>query len=985
MIKRPPSYSFHFKTRKRKISTCSAAAYLDIPPPTATLPNGHKTLCFSLAENLFRRGRLASAQEIIQRIVTDSSTVPDAISTVDFAASRGINLSVGIYAAFVRKLVDLGEPNFAYTVYCESINRSIQPNASITNSMIICFVKLGKLEEARLLFDKLIGNGCVPCNAACNVILRELCGQEMFLEAFDCFVRIRDAKMQLGMWFYNVLIDGLCSKGCVGDAMEVFNLMPKRTSFLPTLHNYKSLFYGLCKRGWVVEAESICGKMEARGFFVDKVMYTTLMNVYIKDKKMKMGVRIFLRMLKMGCYPDTVTYTALIQGIAKMGYFEKAWILYNQMNESRMLPDAVTYHVMISSYCNVGKVDCARMLLNNMAHCNLVPSVHTYTALIAALYRSNEVAEIDELYKSMLGHGVFPDHVLFLILMKNSRRGNELQLCFLMLQEIFKNCCGLEASLLSGSININPLMNLEQEIELLLEKIIRSNLNLAKVAFCIYITALCERGKAGAALACLRKMVDVGCIPSPFTFSSLIMCFCRNGHSDSIKSLIDIMQDWGIVPDSATYSVMVNEYCQQKDLKSAFLVLDQMEEKGLKPNVAIYDSIISCLSREKKMFEAETLFQRMLKAGVHPDETVYVTMINGYFRSGRILEAHQLFEKMIQYAFPPSLDSYTALISGLVKNNEIEKGCVYLDRMLRDGFVPNAVIYASLICHFLRKGHLEFAFRLFDLMDRSLIEIDLVMYIALVIGFCRNINGVKQKLCQVTGASERMRERLLQLLCQGNFLPKKNILRFSANSPEAMKFFAFKLMYKIKGTRFMPNLYLYNGIIAGFCWADRIKDAYIQFEKMQSEGLCPNEVTFTILIGAHCRAGEIDHAIELFNLMNANAYSPDKVTYSTLLKGLCKASREIDALSLFFTMHKRGFFPNKASYENLIRLFCARHLSIPAFKLFEEMLAHNYLPRQYTAEWLLHILHEEERLHESHIVLDMMHNRALDCFQNDNP
>ncbi|EEF34345.1 pentatricopeptide repeat-containing protein At5g62370 [Ricinus communis] len=218
--------------------------------------------------------------------------------------------------------------------------------------------------------------------------------------------------------------------------------------------------------------------------------------------------------------------------------------------------------------------------------------------------------------------------------------------------------------------------------------------------------------------------------------------------------------------------------------------------------------------------------------------------------------------------------------------------------------------------------------------------------IALVIGFCRNINGVKKRLCQVTRASARMRERLLQLLCQGTFLPRKSILRFSANSLEASKFFALKLMYKIKGTRFMPNLYLYNSIIAGFCWADRIKDAYIQFEKMQIEGICPNQVTFIILIEAHCRAGEIDHAIELFNLMNGNAYSPDKVTYNTLLRSLCKASREIDALSLPFGMQQRGFFPNKASYENLLQLS-------------EEMFAHNYLPRQYTTEWLLHILHEE--------------------------
>ncbi|KAF2288896.1 hypothetical protein GH714_022629 [Hevea brasiliensis] len=878
------------------------------PPPIPKNLNNHNSLCLSLADDLLRRGRLSLAQQVIQRIIAHSPTVSDAISAVDFAAGRGMELGVGIYGAFVRRLIELGQSKLAYAVYCDNvIAKGIDLDSGIINSMVICLVKLGKLEDAGIFFYNLIGSGSVPCQAACNALFREFCMQEMFLEAFDCLVSISKAKIRLRMRCYNVLIDGLCYKGQVGEAMKVFDIMRERTGFLPTLHNYKSLFYGLCKRGWVVEAESVCGEMEEHGFFLDKVMYTSLMNVYLKDKKINKAMMVFLRMLKMGCDPDTFTYTALIQGIFKMGHFDKGWMLYNQMNESRMLPDAVTYHILISNYCKAGKVICATMLLNNMACCNLVPSVHSYTALMAALYKDNRFTEVDEVYKSMLNCGVIPDHVLFLILMKNSLTGNELQLSLLMLQDILKHGCGLDPSLLSGSTNVNPMINLEQEIELLLEKIIRSNLNLANVAFGIYITALCERGKIDGALLCLRKMIDVGCSPLPFTFNSLFKCIRQDGHLESFEPLIDIMQEWGIVPDLATYLIMVNEYCKWKDLTSAFHVLDQMEERGLKPSVAIYDSIISCLSKEKRMFEAETLFRRMHEAGVDLDATVYTTMINGYFKNGQALEAHQLFEKMIKNDVQPSSHTYTALISGLVKSNMTGKGCRYLDRMLGDGFVPNAVLHTSLIYHFLRKGEFEFAFRLVDLMDSSQIELDVIFYIALVSGLCRNIVGIKKR-CKINRTSEtkKAREMLLQLLHQRKFVPRETILRFPADSSEHIKCFALELMHRIKRTKFMPNLYLYNSIIFGFCWADRIEDAYNDFELMQKEGICPNEVTFTILIGAYSRAGQINRAIELFNVMNADGYRPDKVTYNTLLRGLCKAGRELNALSLVSAMHKRG-------------------------------------------------------------------------------
>ena len=137
-------------------------------------------------------------------------------------------------------------------------------------------------------------------------------------------------------------------------------------------------------------------------------------------------------------------------------------------------------------------------------------------------------------------------------------------------------------------------------------------------------------------------------------------------------------------------------------------------------------------------------------------------------------------------------------------------------------------------------------------------------------------------------------------------MPMKKILRISADTPEETKCFALKLMQKFKDIEFMPNLYLYNGIISGFCRAEQMWDAYDHFEKMQREGVHPNEVTYTILIDGHIRSGDIDSAIELFNKMNADGFAPDRIAYNTLLKGLCKSGRLVDALSLSYTMRKRG-------------------------------------------------------------------------------
>ena len=56
-----------------------------------------------------------------------------------------------------------------------------------------------------------------------------------------------------------------------------------------TVHLWKLLVHSFCKRGRVEEAELLGTEMESQGLFLDKVMYTNLINGYCKNKRMKMA------------------------------------------------------------------------------------------------------------------------------------------------------------------------------------------------------------------------------------------------------------------------------------------------------------------------------------------------------------------------------------------------------------------------------------------------------------------------------------------------------------------------------------------------------------------------------------------------------------------------------------------------------------------------------------------------------------------------
>ncbi|CAN8251898.1 unnamed protein product [Cochlearia groenlandica] len=156
-----------------------------------------------------------------------------------------------------------------------------------------------------------------------------------------------------------------------------------------------------------------------------------------------------------------------------------------------------------------------------------------------------------------------------------------------------------------------------------------------------------------------------------------------------------------------------------------------------------------------------------------------------------------------------------------------------------------------------------------------------------------------------------------------------------------------EVIRKVKNT-IVPNLYLHNAIITGYCTAGRLDEAYNHLESMQKEGIVPNQVTFTVLMKSHIEAGEIESAIDLFE---ESKCEPDQVMYCTLLKGLCESERPDDALALMLEMQKNKICPNKETYEKLLQCMCNSRLTMEAVKPGDALALVPLLRYAKTYEW----------------------------------
>ncbi|KAL0307722.1 UNVERIFIED_CONTAM: hypothetical protein Scaly_2973600 [Sesamum calycinum] len=217
--------------RRRPFSSCPLP--LEPQTPSFSSPASQITqneMCFSLVEQLISRGLFSSAQKVIQRLISQCSSVSEVTSAADFAVSRGMNLDLISYGCLIQKLVIYGEVLMAEALYMHCIvGKGLEPDRNLLNSMIICYCKLGKLEEAKSCFDGLIKLKFTPWVGSCNAIIKGYCVQGRILEAYGCFCEISEAShIVQDFACYNRLVDGLCQRGFLDEGVHVFDVMIER-------------------------------------------------------------------------------------------------------------------------------------------------------------------------------------------------------------------------------------------------------------------------------------------------------------------------------------------------------------------------------------------------------------------------------------------------------------------------------------------------------------------------------------------------------------------------------------------------------------------------------------------------------------------------------------------------------------------------------------------------------------------------------------
>lgn len=343
----------------------------------------------------------------------------------------GLELDVYIGSALVNTYLKLGLMDEAQEVFDELPVKDVV----LWNAMVNGFAQIGRLEEALVVFRMMGEEGVVPSRFTVTGVLSIFA----VMGDFDNGRAVHGFAMKMGydsgIEVLNALIDMYGKCKCIGDALEIFEMMIEKdiyswnsimavheqcgdldgtlrlfdrmlsagvlpdlvtiTTVLPVCSHLAALMHGREIHGYMIKN----GLEKDVNEHVDDVQMTNaVMDMYAKCGSMRNAYMIFDKMRN----KDVASWNIMIKGYGMHGYGSKALDMFSDMCEARIPLDEVSFVGVLSACSHAGLVREGRDFLRQMkSKYGVVPNIEHYTCVVDMLGRAGHLQEAYELVLEM--------------------------------------------------------------------------------------------------------------------------------------------------------------------------------------------------------------------------------------------------------------------------------------------------------------------------------------------------------------------------------------------------------------------------------------------------------------------------------------------------------------------------------------------------------------------------------------------------------
>jgi pentatricopeptide repeat protein len=284
----------------------------------------------------------------------------------------------------------------------------------VVSNLLRMYVLCGSIEDASVLFHKNVGDlsseirvrdkrrqegNVVLCNVMIDGYVR--------IGKIDAARELFDEMQQKSVVSWNAMISGYAQNGFFKEAVDLFHRMMEMGDVSPNRVTLVSVLPAISRLGALELGKWVHLYAERNGVRIDEVLGSALIDMYAKCGNIEKAIQVFKRLSK----TNVIAWNAMIGGLAMHGKAKDVLDYFSRMERSGVSPSDVTYIAILSACSHAGLVEKGRSIFNDMVNrAGLQPRIEHYGCMVDLLGRAGYLEEAEELITNM---PIKPDDVIW--------------------------------------------------------------------------------------------------------------------------------------------------------------------------------------------------------------------------------------------------------------------------------------------------------------------------------------------------------------------------------------------------------------------------------------------------------------------------------------------------------------------------------------------------------------------------------------------
>ncbi|XP_020220752.1 pentatricopeptide repeat-containing protein At5g57250, mitochondrial [Cajanus cajan] len=747
------------------------------------------------------------------------------------------------------------------------------------------------------------------------------------------------------------VISGFCRVGKPELGLGFFKNVTECGGLRPNVVTCTALVGALCKMGKVGEVCGLVQWMEREGLGLDVVLYSAWACGYVEERVLGEVFGRMREMVEKGIGHDFVSYTVLVDGFSKLGDVEKSFTFLAKMIKEGHRPNKVTYSAIMSAYCKKGKVEDAFGVFESMKDLGIELDEYVFVILIDGFGRRGDFDKVFGLFDEMEKSGISPSVVAYNAVMNGLCKHGRTSEADELSRNVAKDVITY-STLLHGYTeeeNIPGILHTKRRLE-------EAGIAMDIVMCNVLIKALFMMGAFEDVYALYKGMAEMDLVPNSVTYCTMIDGYCKVGRIDGALEVFDEFRRTSI-SSHACYNSIINGLCKNGMAEMAIEALLELSHKGLELDIGTFRMLMKTIFEENNTKEVLDLVYRM--EGLESD--LYSAVCNDSIfllcQRGLLDDANHLCMIMKKKGLSVTCKSYYSILRGHLSNGNREQILPLLNSFLKECGVVEPMVQKILACYLCLKDVNSALQFLGKTVNNSSASTFPSFILKILIKEGRALDAYKL----VTGTQDNLPviyvdyAIVIDALCKGGYLNK-----------------ALDLCAFVEEKGMSLNIVVYNSILNGLCHEGRLIEAFRLLDSLEKLNLVPSEITYATLIYALCREGFLLDAEHVFRKMVLKGFQPKVQVYNSLLDGISKFGQLEKAFELLNDMGTKYIEPDSLTVSAVINCYCQKGDMQGALEFYYKFKRKEISPDFFGFLYLIRGLCTKGRMEEARGVLREM-------------